>query len=144
MSEDHDDRDELLKILESHGQQFLDSFATSSTKKRKQEDLPTRPGKTKSQKLENRDDSDFEAWDGFVAEDESDSPDSEQEESGLSPKQLLFLRTNSSKEISDDEFTAETLTAGPSVIVFTDPKLKTSGTVKTDKSQMKALMVSFT
>lgn len=94
MAEDHD-REELLKILESHGQQFLSSFSTSSDKKRKHEDLPARSDKAKSRKLDQSDDLEFEDWDGFNAGDESDSPEDEQEDSGMFCNQRGLLRTNS-------------------------------------------------
>jgi len=129
MTEDHD-RDELLKILEAHGNQFLSSFSSSVhiEKKRKQQDTSDRNGKTKLSKLDQNEE-EYEDWSGFGTGQGSDSSNSGE---GGDDDDL---------DISDDDFAVDSLTHVPNVVVFADPMLK-STTVLADRSQMKAFMSS--
>jgi hypothetical protein len=74
------DNDDLLQILNAHGQQFLNSFSLSSpssSKKRKCADSPSRPAKVA--KLQSPESDEEEEWTGIQL-DESESE--EHSESG--------------------------------------------------------------
>ncbi|KAL0949736.1 hypothetical protein HGRIS_009776 [Hohenbuehelia grisea] len=130
--------DELLKILERHGQQFLSSF-----------DLPqsSGPRPTKKRRLspsasaithgalnsasDSHSDEDQE-WHGFGAASVSGSEDTDEYDDDMS-----------GSEIEDDDFRADSNTKTPVVTVFADTGLKanTSSTIP-NKAQMKAFMSS--
>lgn len=72
---DHD-RDELLKILESHGQQFLSSFEVSSPEGKKRKSKGSDDRQVKRQKSD-QDEEEFEDWNGFTADAASELPSNE-------------------------------------------------------------------
>ncbi|KAJ7499003.1 hypothetical protein FB451DRAFT_1117853 [Mycena latifolia] len=117
--------DDLLQILNAHGQQFLNSFsfpAPSSSKKRKCIDNPARTAKIpKLQTPELDSDDDLEEWTGIqVDQSESGEEDDFDQE--------------------DDEFTS----AAPSetVVVFSDVAPKSAQASLSSVAQKKAFMSS--
>ncbi|KAJ6599148.1 hypothetical protein DFH09DRAFT_1356256 [Mycena vulgaris] len=121
-----DDEDSLLRILNAHGQQFLDSFslpAPPSSKKRKRADYPSRPAKIPKLQPPELDaaDDDLEEWAGIQVEksDSGEENDFEQE---------------------DDEFTSTAPTE--TVVVFSEAAPKSGQSSLSSIAQKKAFMSS--
>ncbi|OBZ71798.1 hypothetical protein A0H81_08291 [Grifola frondosa] len=125
-----DDQQDLLRILEAHGQQFLESFPSPALngKRKTEEEEGKKEGKRKRQKTEldqNKSDESEAEWTGFdsilsddeVGEEEEDDPGDE-----------------------DDQFVYETHLHQPDVVVFSDVQVGSSS--KSVKAQMKAFMSS--
>jgi len=136
---DSDDHQQLLQILEVHGQQFLNSFALSSE-----------PSSNKRE-LEESDDSSVsgeedEEWHGFGAGNVGsyDSEDGGSIDSFHGALHLLcliakvFMSEEDSEEESSDEDTSPV--GGPSVITFQDPSKKSEASAS-DRTLKKAFMV---
>ncbi|KAJ7507714.1 hypothetical protein B0H11DRAFT_1968289 [Mycena galericulata] len=117
--------DDLLRILNAHGQQFLSSFALplpSSPKKRKRDDIPSRAAKVpKLQPVEL--DDDWEEWTGIQL-DQSENEVNAQDEF----------------EQEDDEFTSTV--PSETVVVFSETATKPGQSSLTSIAQKKAFMSS--
>ncbi|KAJ7179910.1 hypothetical protein C8R43DRAFT_870438 [Mycena crocata] len=117
-----DSNDDLLQILNAHGQQFLDSFSlpvASSSKKRKCAEGPSRAAKVLKIQPAELDD-EIEEWTGIQAEQsDSDEVDFDQE---------------------DDEFTSATPTQ--TVVVFSDTATQPGQSTLSSMAQKKAFMSS--
>ena len=136
---DADDHQQLLQILEAHGQQFLNSFGH----------LP-KPSSSK-RKLDESDDSstsggEDEEWHGFgtgnVNPDDSGDGGSTNSFHGALDYFYLIVKVlmsegDSEGEVSDEDATP---TGGPSVITFQDPSKKSEASVS-DRTLKKAFMV---
>ncbi|KAK0468305.1 uncharacterized protein EV420DRAFT_1473999 [Desarmillaria tabescens] len=117
------DHEDLLKLLNGHGQDFLKSFSLPSskefTKKRK-----------RTPEVEPEDSDEYEEWSGIGGQSDRDQDSTDEE-------------GEDSFEQEDDDFTAESSSFSPNVVVFSEAstsKLKDSDYVV--KSQKKAFMSS--
>ncbi|OCH93591.1 hypothetical protein OBBRIDRAFT_811049 [Obba rivulosa] len=123
------DKEELLRILESHGQQFLNSFGSSEVAgKRKGSSTEQKRQKDKKRKIEaeQNDDSGDDEWIGF-------GHTLDQESSGVEDQD---------GEQDDDSRRQDRQPQQPNVVVFSDlPKAGPSNN-KASKAQMKAFMSS--
>ncbi|KAF7966792.1 hypothetical protein HWV62_18186 [Athelia sp. TMB] len=127
------DREEMLKILQAQGQQFLDSFSLPvSKKKRKREaDHPQKgfkPFNTIAEPVEEE----GEEWQGVAPY----NAETEGSENGYDDSEVGDF------EQEDDGFTAGTTSRVPDVVVFADAWSKSSVPTITDKAQKKAFMSS--
>ncbi|KAJ3559839.1 hypothetical protein NM688_g91 [Phlebia brevispora] len=119
-----DDRDDLLRILEAHGQQFLSSFESGvlpGKRKFPEQDASTERKRRKVEDSRSDDSEADEEWNGF-----SDSTTEEEE------------------GIDDEEPISDTRSPNhPNVIVFSDPTSKAASSSKiVSRAQEKAFMSS--
>lgn len=80
-----EDQEELLRILESHGKQFLNSFASSVSIGKRKEPSVDEP-EPKKRRLRECSDEEEEEWGGFLGSDgslEEGSTDNEDQEDGM-------------------------------------------------------------
>ncbi|THH17947.1 hypothetical protein EW146_g2943 [Bondarzewia mesenterica] len=125
---------ELLSILEAHGQSFLNSFSLPQNKgkKRKREAVIEYPDPRKAARAEGlaEDEEISEEWLGFDTEPRGDvdsdgSPSSGEHES-----------------IQEDGYSVETPTRMPAVVVFSETQPGSSSVIQSRKVQGKAFMSS--
>ncbi|KZT74447.1 hypothetical protein DAEQUDRAFT_660597 [Daedalea quercina L-15889] len=120
------DQDELLRILEARGQQFLSSFASPAIMGKRKDTSNTDTRCSKKQKIREADSE--EEWSGIGSSNESEAE-------------------AESKDSDSDEEIEATSRAGPSsqadVVVFSENgTMVRSSTSKPSKAQMKAFMSS--
>ncbi|KAJ6539262.1 hypothetical protein B0H19DRAFT_1178082 [Mycena capillaripes] len=118
------DHDDLLQILNAHGQQFLSSFSlptSPSDKKRKRTVSP--PRATKVAKLSSPESDEEEEWIGIQAEESESEEDPENE-----------------FEQEDDDFTSTAL--NETVVIFSETTSKSGPSSLSSKAQKKAFMSS--
>ncbi|KAF7352863.1 hypothetical protein MVEN_01253300 [Mycena venus] len=120
------DNDDLLQILNAHGQEFLNSFsfpAPSSSKKRKSEASSSRPAKVAKLQPPESDEEEEEEWTGIQVDQSEDEEE-----------------TGSEFEQEDDEFTS----AAPNenVVVFSETGSKPGPSGLPSLAQKKAFMSS--
>ncbi|TFK43616.1 hypothetical protein BDQ12DRAFT_187417 [Crucibulum laeve] len=125
------EQDDLLSILNFHGQQFLQSFSLPSAepscnkRKRANESLASR----KSPKLEQEDEGEDDEWGGITSEENGSENVSEQ---GI----------DEDSEQLDDDFRGETNVVADNVVVFSETRPQNSIADPATKAQMKAFMSS--
>ncbi|KAJ7368211.1 hypothetical protein DFH08DRAFT_796221 [Mycena albidolilacea] len=118
------DNDDLLQILNAHGQDFLNSFSLpTSSKKRKSAASPSRPAKVA--KLQSPEEDDEEEWTGIHV---SESEEDEEE-------------TGSEFEQEDDEFTSGA-PINENVVVFSETGSRPGPSNLSSLAQKKAFMSS--
>ncbi|PBL02494.1 hypothetical protein ARMGADRAFT_1159023 [Armillaria gallica] len=117
------DHEELLELLNAHGQDFLKSFPFPSSKE-------TTKKRKRAPQVEPEDSDEYEEWTGIGDQSDKSEESTDEEEDG-------------SYEQEDDDFTAESSSFSPNVVVFSEAstsKLPDSDYVA--KSQKKAFMSS--
>ncbi|EMD41081.1 hypothetical protein CERSUDRAFT_111654 [Gelatoporia subvermispora B] len=127
------EKEELLRILESHGQQFLGSFGSFAVLgKRKETTAKEKGSKGKKRKIKTEAISERDEWSGFGSG-PSQLPGESDDEEDQDDELDIPLEDNRPQE-------------GPSsqanVVVFSDPSRAGPSNTKTGKAQMKAFMSS--
>ncbi|KAK7696644.1 hypothetical protein QCA50_001302 [Cerrena zonata] len=128
------DQEELLRILESHGQQFLGSFDSNTLKgKRRDTAGPSVGPSRKRAKIEHNseeanDSEGSDEWHGFGEENDSQSDDA--------------LETDDEDRVYDAEDVSPRTSGVPDVIVFSENSGSSSTSTQPTKAQMKAFMSS--
>ena len=75
------DQEDLLRILEAHGQQFLGSFGSNTLKGKRKDDTTSAPDARKRAKLEHRsDEGSSDEWQGLGEDNDSESDASASED----------------------------------------------------------------
>lgn len=142
------DEEELLKILEAHGQQFMESFSSEGSKKRKIQRDPSPPRKKVQHNPltdDDDEDEDEEEWLGISGGFDDDSQSGSEDE-GMYEADMFDIQLKNvlDFEQDDDGFTGESSNPQTNVTVFADfSSTKTLPSVAS-KAQMKAFMVSYT
>ena len=94
------DQEDLLRILEAHGQQFLGSFGSNTLKGKRRDDTTSAPDSRKRAKLEHHsDEGSSDEWQGLGEDNdsESDAEASEDDDTDSSQNGTLhphFLRVH--------------------------------------------------
>ncbi|PCH41183.1 hypothetical protein WOLCODRAFT_100005 [Wolfiporia cocos MD-104 SS10] len=121
------DQQQLLRILEAHGQQFLESFSSSvEAGKRKDANHAIPSSSSKRRRVEEESTGSESEWSGIVSHDDSDG---EAEEAEV-------------QESSSDDEPRPGPSKQPQVVVFSDQPSTSASASKMSKAQMKAFMSS--
>ncbi|KZT12713.1 uncharacterized protein LAESUDRAFT_733326 [Laetiporus sulphureus 93-53] len=121
------DQQELLRLLEDHGQQFLGSFASPVVIGKRKGETSDEERQPKKRKVN---DESEEEWSGFGSNDEDSISDSDEDLDG-----------GSAEEIGEQQ--ERNASRRPDVVVFSDQSAKTSTSAsQPTKAQMKAFMSS--
>jgi hypothetical protein len=136
-------KDELLRILDAHGQQFLQRFSVLG-KRESVDDLSDRPTKVSRAELSDGSEpacSDSDEWDGISnVRNANDSDDAEE-----GPYVVIFpgrpvpTQSLSEFEQEDDDFTGSS-NLNPNTVFFADQTVGANGS--TSRPHSKAFMVS--
>ena len=150
------DSEDLLALLNAHGQQFMSSFATSTTALKKRKGAPTAAERSAKRARSEGSESQEEAWTGFGVgadsdlddedeEDQEDEDDSEGDEDLIEGTYLISCSTT--REILSGTTIDDGYTAGgsalqqPEVVVFNGPNTSRSAIVS--KTRAKMFMVNW-
>ncbi|KII94780.1 hypothetical protein PLICRDRAFT_33591 [Plicaturopsis crispa FD-325 SS-3] len=132
------DENDLLSILEAHGQQFLSAFSipesTGKKRRRKLSDQDdSRQSKAPRKSEDSASDIEHEEWTGFGASGSDDEDESQRADDENGAEDF---------EQEDDGFVADTSSRKADVVVFSDPRSHASTSNLSSKAQMKAFMSS--
>ncbi|KAK0191003.1 hypothetical protein F5146DRAFT_1046710 [Armillaria mellea] len=117
------DHEDLLELLNAHGQDFLKSFTSLSSKESSKK-------RKRLLQFEPEDSDKYEEWTGICGQSDKSEESTDEEKDG-------------SFEQQDDDFTAESSLFSPNVVVFSEASTsKLPGSAYVAKSQKKAFMSS--
>lgn len=144
------DQEDLLRILEAHGQQFLGSFNSKKLKGKRKDNAGesvTEPRKRAKIEHHSEEESSDE-WHGFSDSEDNDSRSDEMLErdnmespEGESLSTVLQWSYLSQLQRLDDEQSSTQIHRKPDIVVFSENNGSSSSTTQPSRAQMKAFMV---